>query len=64
MSAQTAILPNGATFSNGVDGLHANGAHRGVVLTVVRTDPSYGQPRYVVRDEHGRRFYAYARVSY
>jgi hypothetical protein len=64
MSAPTA-LATGATFVNGVDGLHANGANWAMTLTVVRTDPqSYGQPRYIVTDKSGRHYYAYRNRSY
>jgi hypothetical protein len=60
-----AILPAGTTFANGVDGLHANGANWATELTIVRTDAqSYGQPRYIVADGNGRRFYAYRDRSY
>jgi hypothetical protein len=57
-------LATGVTFTAGTE-LHANGAPFGVTLTVVRTDPqSYGQPRYITRDEHGRHYYAYANRAY
>jgi len=53
-------LPAGATFVNGVDGLHSVSFNWAERLTVSRLDTrSYGVTRYVVTDRHGRHGHAY-----
>lgn len=55
-----AMAATGATFRNGIDGLHCTGANWGALMTVVRIDPNaYGTTRFIVADANGRRGYAF-----
>lgn len=64
-TATAPVFAPGATFRNGLDGLHTNGANWSELMTVVRRDPTaYGAERYIVSDRNGRRAFALTRIAY
>lgn len=53
-------LTAGATFANGVDGLHAVSFNWAEALTIKHLDSrAYGVTRFIVTDRYGRHGYAY-----